>query len=360
MEKLRTKEFFSDGQASMRFIDRAAHGGCSKKGPATEVRALLSAVEKSCSGAHLEIISKNFPDSGVYPINGKTLLSTIDIVLPMTLSPSDFGKITVCHVLNDLYASGGVPLFALCILGLPSGMSAASIEAVQVMTAAVEQLSAENTSLVGGHTMTDQADFYLGFSAVGSPIGSGPFAQAESKPGDILILTKPLGTSIATLRWKLEEASESEHRDVLNGMLQSNRKAAIYLSNYTLHACTDVTGYGFLGHLFNILFASNVAAKVRASQIPCYPSLSAISHPDQSRQSWHNLEYVRPHLKLSASVSPLLEALLFDSQVSGGLLISVHPKDVSGISDDLQRAGFSSSLVGEVCDGQAGAIELIE
>ena len=131
-----------------RFIDLAAHGGCSKKGPAVEIRELLNAVQKAYSGAHLESISKNFPDTGVYRPNGKTLLSTVDIVLPMTLSPIDFGKITVSHVLSDLYASGGLPLFALCLLGIRTGMRASSDEAVAVMTAAVEQLVIENVALV--------------------------------------------------------------------------------------------------------------------------------------------------------------------------------------------------------------------
>jgi selenide,water dikinase len=342
-----------------RFIDLAAHGGCSKKGPAIEIRELLSAVQKNYSGAHLELISKNFPDCGIFPLNGKTLLSTIDIVLPMTLSPIDFGKITVCHVLSDLYASGGLPLFALCILGVRTGMRASSNVAVEVMTAAVEQLAAEHVLLVGGHTMTDQEDFYLGFSAVGSLINSVPFNQANAQPGDVLVLTKPLGTSIATLRWKLEQASESDHRDVILGMSQSNREAAKFLAKHRLNACTDVTGYGFLGHLYNILYASNVAAKIRLSQIPCYESVAAVTHPDQSRQARYNMDYVGSGLTLSAKVTPLLEALLFDSQVSGGLLISVPPTEADSISDGLRRVGFSPTLVGEVCDGESGTIDLV-
>jgi selenide,water dikinase len=319
---------------------------------------LLSAVQNSYSGAQLGFISKNFPDCGVFSLGGQTLLSTIDIVLPMALSPIDFGKITVCHVLSDLYASGGMPLFALCVLGIPAGMSAASSEAVQVMTAAIEQLAAENVVLVGGHTMTDQEDFYLGFSAVGRPIGNAPVAQAEAKPGDVLILTKPLGTSIATLRWKLEEASEAEHADVLRGMLQSNRAAAGVLSRYAPHACTDVTGYGLLGHLFNIMFASGVSAKISLSRIPCYESLTGVLRPDQSRQALHNMDYVRSVLTVSAEISPLLESLLFDSQVSGGLLTCVSPDLAQIVSDELLQAGFSPSWIGEVREGVPGAIEI--
>jgi selenide,water dikinase len=345
----------------IRFIDLAAHGGCSKKAPAQEVRKLLNAVQGAYSGAHLELISKNFPDSGVCPINGKVLLSTIDVVLPMTPSATDFGKITVNHVLNDLYASGGLPLFALCILGLPSVIRNAEADVqVHMMTAAVEQLAAENALLVGGHTMADQEDLYLGFAAVGLPIGSKPFVQAEAIPGDVLILTKPLGTSIATMRWKSGQASDSEHGDVINGMLQSNRDAAIFLANHKLKACTDVTGYGFLGHLYNILFASGVAARINVSKIPHFQSLSDISHPDQTRQAQFNSEYVRVGLKPSVALTPLLDALLFDSQVSGGLLICVAPDDAEKISDGLRDIGYLPSTVGQVCAGGAGGIELVE
>ena len=342
----------------MRFIDLALHGGCSKKGPATEVRNLLSKVQKAYSGSHLELISKNFPDCGVYS-NGELLLSTVDIVLPMTLSSVDFGKITVSHVLSDLYASGGMPSFALCILGIPGGMRADSDLAVEVLTAAAQQLDAEKVALVGGHTMTDQQDFYLGFAAVGRAIAAKPFLQAAAEPGDILILTKPLGTSIATARWKLEQASEDDHRDVIEGMRKSNRDAALFLANRMIHACTDITGYGFLGHLYNILNASSVAAKIYLSKVPIYESLQDVTTPDDSSQFWHNKEYIKAHFTSSVSITPLMDSLLFDSQVSGGLVISVPPEEVSPISNGLRKAGYSVSLVGEVCAGKAGAIELL-
>jgi selenide,water dikinase len=342
----------------MRFIDLAAHGGCSKKGPAKQLRELLNAVQSAHASSHLEEISANFPDTGVYKANGLTLLSSVDVVLPMTLSPADFGKITVCHVLSDIYAGGALPLFALCILGIPGGMSAASRESVQVMTAASEQLSAEGTVLVGGHTMTDQEDFYLGFCAVGKPIGAAPFVQVNAQPGDRLILTKPLGTSIATARWKLEQSSEMDHADVLRGMLLSNRKAAIFLAGYELSACTDVTGYGFLGHLYNILFASKVASVINLSMLPCYESILKVTHPSESRQMWHNKEYVKGELTLQATVDPLMDSLLFDSQVSGGLLICVKPKDVEEILTGLRHLGFPSACVGEIRPGTPGAITI--
>ena len=208
--------------------------------------------------------------------------------------------------------------------------------------------------------MTEQQDFYLGFAAVGRLIGDAPLGQTKAKPGDVLILTKPLGTSIATLRWKLEDAIAAEHRDVIEGMLQSNWVASNILVASNVQTCTDVTGYGLLGHLYNILKASSVAATIAVSRLPFYQSLAGVLNPDHSRLAISNFDYVRPHLKRSVQLNSFQEALLFDSQVSGGLLFCAHPNDVAKICRQLQDAGFSPSRIGEVRDGVTGEIELVE
>lgn len=341
----------------MRFIDLASHGGCSKKGPATQVRNLLQRVQREYSDTHLELVSQNFPDCGSYQ-NGELLLSTIDIVLPMTLSPIDFGKITVCHTLSDLYASGGLPMFALCVLGVPGGMAADADVVVEVMGAASGQLNSEGAVLVGGHTMTEQEDFYLGFSAVGRPIGSAAFAQASASDGDAIILTKPLGTSIATARWKLGHADEIEHADVIEGMKRSNRLAAMSLSKFGVHACTDVTGYGLVGHLFNILTASGTSAEIEASSICPYPSVRGVHSPEVSSQFWYNKDYTARYFKSVSPTSPLLDALLFDSQVSGGLLACVAGDEAEDVIAALKSSGDEAFKIGTVRAGLAGQIDL--
>lgn len=343
----------------MRFIDLAGDGGCSKKAPAREVRELLDLVQARFPGANLDIISRDFPDCGAFEVIGLTMLSTVDIVLPMTLSPADFGRITACHVLSDLYASAAKPLFALCILGVPRGMSASSSEAVQSLSAAAEKLSVEGVALVGGHTMTDQEDFYLGFAAVGVNSTKRP-PRLPAQVGDSLILTKPLGTGIATLRWKLEEATEEEHRDVIGGMSQSNAEAARVLEGYDVRGCTDVTGYGLLGHLYNLLYAGGVGAKVKTGAIPVYGSLVGIRKSYQSRQAAHNIEYVKDSLIYRSTPGLLLESLLFDSQVSGGLLLSVPSSQAEALVQSLRGVGYSPAVIGEVGSAESGTIELID
>ncbi len=343
----------------MRFIDLAHDGGCSKKAPALQLRELLGAVGALQGAALMQGMSKDFPDCGVFEIGNQTFLSTVDVVLPMTISPRDFGRVTALHVLSDLYASGGVPRFALCFLGIPTGMSAASTEAVEALSGAVEELSSEGAVLVGGHTLTDQSDFYLGFSAFGEPMPGRALHKRSAQPGDILIVTKPLGTSVAIGRWKSDRLAEKDHEDVLQGMLHSNMKAAQFLSNNVVNACTDVTGYGLLGHLYNIMYASDTACKISASQVPIYGSVRYHLNPGNSRQMEHNIEYVLPHVKLHTKLTPLMESVFFDSEVSGGLLISV-PRAVSKrIVKGLSSCGMASHVIGEVCSGDSGHIDLL-
>ena len=344
----------------MRFIDLAHDGGCSKKAPALEIRGLLEAIGNTPAGALFRDMSKELPDCGVYVDGNATFLSSIDVVLPMTLAAHDFGKITVLHVLSDLYASGGLPKFALCLLGLPTGMSAAAPEAVSALTGAIEQLSTEGAVLIGGHTMTDQADFYMGFAAFGGLINGGGFRRRQSRIGDRLIMTKALGTSVAVGRWKFDDATEADHDDVLQGMLQSNRAAAELLSGLPVSSCTDITGYGFLGHLYNIMYASEISCRVFASKVPIYESVRAISAPTLSAQAMHNIEYALPHLKIKAAMGPLREALFFDSQVSGGLLISVPADLADATVNGLAERGVPASVVGDVCAGPPGGIMIVD
>lgn len=342
-----------------RFIDLAHDGGCSKKAPALQLRELLDAVGSMQGGALMQSMSKEFPDCGVFEIGNQTFLSTVDVVLPMTIRPRDFGRVTALHVLSDLYASGGVPRFALCFLGIPTGMSAASPEAVEALSGAMQELSSEGAVLVGGHTLTDQSDFYLGFSAFGEPIPGRTLHKRSAQPDDILIVTKPLGTSVAIGRWKSDRSAENDHDDVLQGMLLSNMKAAQFLSDKSVNACTDITGYGLLGHLYNIMYASDMACKISASQVPIYRSVQNFPNPGSSRQAEHNIEYVLPHIKISAKLTPLMESIFFDSEVSGGLLISV-PREISKeVVSGLFACGMESHVIGEVCSGVSGHIDLL-
>ena len=308
----------------------------------------------------MEALSAEFPDSGLYQLDRQSFLSTVDVVLPMTISPTDFGRVTVLHVLSDLYASGGLPKFALCFLGLPTGMSVDAPEAVMTLSGAVQELSAEGAVLVGGHTIIDQTDFFLGFAAFGVGFPESSLGRRQAHPGDRLIITKPLGSGIAISRWKSTVDAETDHADVLDGMLLSNGRAAELINNFPITACTDVTGYGLLGHLYNIMLASGTACRLSMSSIPIYDSVINFKSTGMSGQAQHNIEYVLANTKIRARIDVIGECALFDSEVSGGLLFSIHADQVDHVTSGLSELGYSPHVIGEVLSGPPGGIEIAE
>lgn len=341
-----------------RFIDYATHGGCSKKVPALQLQKLLSSMNIENKNTTAKPIDCTFSDSGIFEFNNTTLVSSVDVVLPMTLDPADFGEITVAHVLSDLYATGARALFSLCVLGLPSGVSANDPKVLSMMQGANSKLREEGAVLVGGHTLADQEDLFLGFSAVGTPWKNKPIPHASAQCGDNLILTKPLGTSLASLRWKFEEASSSEHSDVLEGMKRSNKDASKILSEYPINACTDVTGYGLMGHLHEILKESKKSAVIWQDNLVGYKSLDSILDPYKTQIFHHNRRYVNNILDGRISAREIDECYLFDAQVSGGLLCSAPSKYSKAILSDLTEKGYSPFIIGEITNNNPGTIEL--
>lgn len=335
-----------------RFIDLAAHGGCSKKAPASDLRRMLMSM--SCKTS----VDNSFSDSGVFAVDGNDLVSSVDIVLPMTLDPSDFGEITVSHVLSDLYAAGAFPEFALCVLGVPSGLRACEAPIVDCMVAAERKLRSEGATLIGGHTLVDQSDFFLGFSVVGKPIGKRAFKHNGARFGDDIILTKPLGTSIASLRWKVKEAKTEDHLDVLSGMKRSNKDAAFILSKHLVNACTDISGYGLLGHLYEVLVDSGVASKIDQSSLISYDTVEKLLDPYKTKQFLENRKYVDRVLTGHMSPKEADECYLFDAQVSGGLLVFLRPEKTEVVLKELNNSGYSAGKIGVVVEGSPGEIEL--
>lgn len=331
-----------------RFIDHAEHGGCSKKVPALQLMSMLGSIG----------IDTSFSDSGEIEVGTTRFLSSIDVVLPMTLSPSDFGTIVVSHVFSDLYAAGGKPEFAMCVLGLPSGLDADDRDVVAMMSSAIAKIGDEGGVLLGGHTLADQSDLYLGFCVVGRPWNGTGLPHNGAKTGDSIVLTKPLGTSVASIRWKLHEADAADHQDVLDGMKLSNRDASKVLSNYKINSCTDVSGYGLVGHLHEMLKHSGVAGELYQNSLLSYPSIKDIWDPYKTQQFQNNRRYVDSIITGSMSPKEIDECHLFDAQVSGGLLYCVDKGKVDETLDALEACGYQPAVIGQVKSGRVGSIEL--
>lgn len=341
-------------QKKKRFIDLAIHGGCSKKLGADKLQILLSGLTS------LQQFDKpsfsNWLDFGRFDLDERVLVSNVDIILPMVLSPADFGEIAVAHVLSDIYASGATPLFALNILGIYKGMNSDYSEVLEMLKSASQKLKHNNVALVGGHTIADQDDFFYGLAAVGIIDKDKLVTNDGAKKGDILVLTKPLGTSVASKIWKDHLDERAKFQDVLESMKQCNDIASREMLNYGATSCTDITGFGFLGHTHNLLLASKASAIIYSANIPVYESIKPFINQTHPTQIWRaNFDYVSKHVEFKGvGFSPLFENVLYDAQVSGGLLISFPPTKVDTFVDSLRNKDSNATIIGEIIDGEVG------
>ena len=300
-------------------------------------------------------------DFGRFDLGENVLVSNVDIILPMVLSPADFGEIAVAHVLSDIYAAGATPLFALNILGIAQGISSDDEDIVGMLRSASKKLEAHDVALVGGHTMGDQGDFYYGLSVTGI-IGKERLVTNDgARKGDVLVLTKPLGTSVATVSWKRNPQHYDKFEDVLAGMKQSNDIASSEMFAHGATACTDITGFGFLGHTHNLLKASNASAVIRSAKVPVYESVKPYIYEEcgTTRMWGKNFDYVKDYVEFSVTFSPLLEITLFDAQVSGGLLVCLPPSNADAFTSSLRAKGVDATIVGEITEGDPGHIEIV-
>jgi selenide,water dikinase len=335
-----------------RFIDLAVHGGCSKKLGANELQNLLSGLSSSNFN--------NWSDFGRFDLDERILVSNVDIILPMVLSPSDFGEIAVAHVLSDIYAAGAKPLFALNILGIAKEMDSGDSDILEMLQAALQKLTRKNIALVGGHTIEDQDDFHYGLAAVGIIDKHKLITNDGAKKGDALILTKPLGTNVATINWKSDSQLKSSFQDVLDGMKQLNDIASQEMFSYGATACTDITGFGFLGHTHNLLTASKVSAAIYSKKLPIYESIKPFIKSAHGTKIWSkNFDYVKNHVEFKVGFSQLFEIILYDAQVSGGLLISLPSANADSFINSLQNKGVNAAIIGEIKDGNSGQIDVV-
>lgn len=336
----------------------AAHGGCSKKMDAGGLDKLLSGLAHRCSSQDIQNILEAKPDAGTYLLGGIELAATVDVIYPAVLDPADFGVIAVNHATSDLYAVGATPLFALSILGVPKGLPSNSNYIENMLHASFEHLKESGILLIGGHSLIDQEDLMLGFSIVGKKETQNE--QQLVSPGDQIVLTKKLGTSVATGLWKAGEHPSHQFDDVLHGMRKSNQGASSILKKLGVSAVTDVTGYGFMGHLINLLKRYNAAAKLLVDRVPLYDSLKLIPHWEQpvSRLFFNNKKYAESYVNNFEALGEERENFLVDAQVSGGLL-AICSREQCAKLRILTNDVNDFSVVGEICIGNSGRVALV-
>lgn len=280
--------------------------------------------------------------------DGRILLFTLDVITPLVDDPRTFGEIAACNAMSDCYAMGGRPDVALSFLGLPTDVLGTAIVG-EVLGGMNDACLRAGCAIVGGHTMKD-GEPKCGLAVVGS-IADGPvWSQRRGQPGDALILTKAIGTGIVGQSVRAERADGEALDRAIRQMTTLNDVACRVGRQIGVNACTDVTGFGLLGHLKNLVEASGVSARLDARAVPRLPGVLELAQdgclPGGSRR---NLDYAAPILDVEPAVEEALRLVLADAQTSGGLLLSVPPAAADRCLTALRGEGVSdAAIVGEL------------
>jgi len=287
-------------------------------------------------------------DAGYVPFGGGLLLQSVDFFPPIVDDPYRFGQIAAANALSDIYAMGGTPITAMNLVGFPSSLDLGILR--EILEGGRSKIDESGARLLGGHSVQDDEPKY-GLSVTGFVEEDRVVRNAGAKVGDALILTKPLGFGILTTALKRELVTESEIEDAVEMAATLNKAAGAALRETEVSAATDVTGYGFLGHLLEMLDASDVGAIVHRSAVPVWErSITLALDGCYPAGLKNNREYLGDKVSADGvSAEDLLP--LHDPQTSGGLLIALPNDHAQTFVQALEQQGAIGAIVGEVVAG---------
>ncbi len=283
-------------------------------------------------------------DAGVYKLTEDcALVQTIDFFTPIVDDPFEFGAIAAANSLSDVYAMGGRPITALSVLCYPAQDDLDVLSAI--LAGGASKINEANCALLGGHSVNDET-VKFGYSITGLVHPARFRANAHARPGDLLVLTKALGTGVISTALKRGLASPAHVAAATASMLTLNRAAAEAMDPFDVHGCTDITGFGFLGHARELALASQVTLEIHSAKLPILPgALEAIAAGAIPGGLNNNRSFVESCVQASPTLDPARLTLLYDPQTSGGLLISLPATDANRLLETLP-----ATIIGEVTD----------
>jgi selenide,water dikinase len=299
-------------------------------------------------------------DAGVYQLSEEVaLVQTVDFFTPIVDDPFTFGQIAVANALSDVYAMGGKPLTALNLVAFPIKDLSASV-LKEILRGGLSKMEEAEVALVGGHTVEDPEIKY-GLAVTGVVHPKRIITNAGAKPGDQLVLTKPLGTGIIATALKGGMASKESVTKMVESMVALNRKASERMQTFASHACTDITGFSFIGHTLEMAMASQVGMIIHSPNIPLLPGAMEYARLGLLTGGGHsNRQFFSCRVEADTNLSPLLMDILYDPQTSGGLLISLPSDQAQNLVRTLNKeAQMDARIVGEVVEGPSGKIQII-
>jgi selenide,water dikinase len=336
----------------LRLTSLSSCAGCAAKVSQPDLKRLLRSLPQT-TDANLLVGSATGDDAGVYRISAKlALVQTVDFFTPIVDDPYDFGQIAAANAISDVYAMGGRPVTAMAIVGMPTDrLDPATIN--RILRGGAAKAKQANVSLLGGHTIKLPEPVY-GLAVTGLVDPRRTMTNAAARPGDLLVLTKPLGTGVSTTGIKRGLASPALAARTVRSMRQLNTAGHVLATAGLVRAATDVTGFGLMGHLASLCRASGVAAEVDASAVPVLSPevLSLIDQdcvPGGSRANLAAADAIADWTDTPAA----LRTLLTDAQTSGGLLLCVRPRGLAAVRAIVrEHQPFAATVVGRIVAGR--------
>jgi selenide, water dikinase len=329
----------------------ARAGGCAAKYAAARLEGLLAGLVPAES-EDLLVGLDPADDAAVYRLDDeRAIVFTVDFFPPLVDDPRAFGAIAATNALNDVFAMGGAPLLALSVAAFPEELPTETLG--EILAGADERVRAAGAILAGGHTIRDDEPKY-GLAVVGTVRPDALWPKAGARPGDALFLTKPLGTGIVLQAERDGGAPPGALEAAVASMTELNRGAADILRPFAPNAVTDVTGFGLLGHVHELASRSGVRAVLDATALPLLPgALELALDGVRTGGDRRNREYAGPHVESTATAA--LEALAYDPQTAGGLLVSVPADRAAVLEATFTGAGQLLARIGNIESG-AGVV----
>ncbi len=298
-------------------------------------------------------------DAGAYRLTDDlAMIQTVDYFTPVVDDPYMFGQIAAANALSDVYAMGGKPTTVMNIVGFPIKKLPAEMLA-DILRGSADKTKEAGAVIVGGHSIDDQEPKF-GLSVTGLIHPDRIFKNVGAKPGDVLVLTKPIGVGILTTGIKREVVTAEQERAVTETMAQLNKLAAEHLSAFNPHAVTDVTGFGLLGHSFEMAKGSNVSFEIDVSAVPMLSGTRELASqgiiPGGSKE---NERWLAESVHYASSISDVEKSILCDAITSGGLLISFTEQEAKAYVEAMHADGAHASIIGKVIDKQEHAISVL-
>ena len=336
-----------------------SHGaGCACKLGPDELSQVLRHVPLAADPRIL-VDASTRDDAAVFQLTAdRALVATVDYFTPIVDSAYDFGRIAAANALSDVYAMGGTPLFTLNLVGWPRTTLPFELLG-DVLRGGADVVREAGAFILGGHSVDDPEPKF-GMVAIGAVHPDRIVTNAGARPGDALVLTKPIGTGVLTTALKRDFLTEAELAPAVAAMTTLNAGAARAMLAVGVHAATDVTGFGLLGHLHSLLRASRVAAEVTSAAVPLFPRAREMAERGAiSGGTKRNAQSVSQTVRFAAAVDPVTRLLLADAQTSGGLLLAAPAERVDALVTALEREGTpTAAVIGRVVTGTPGQIEV--